>query len=390
MNDPNPPLSQHLRDPATEVLLQAGWQGLEARRRGKVRSRRPAWVVAGALALGAAGFLFWPSSPSVAPALTLADGQALAPSVSDADHPHLVLSDDSRLALGPGTQLELAENRPGQLHLLLRQGRLELDVRSHGQTRWRIDCGSTSIEVVGTRFTVERQDDRTQVTVAEGKVRVSDPNLVPPVQYLGPGEKLSLGTPPGPERSRGGAIGPEAQGTTKARQTSRARPTPAPEIEVRSPSTLGQGSNAEPLLPPTAPPKVTPENSGPLDPRPAEEPDVLLRQADEARRRGDHAAAVAALAWVAEGSDARAALAALTMGRLLLDELADPNAADRALVRALELPLPPAMSEIAWARRVEAQARMGAAAQAKVLADEYRSRFPNGRFTTDVERWSPR
>jgi transmembrane sensor len=378
MNEPEAPLSRHLEDPASEALLQAGWQGLEARRRTKPRDRRPAFVMAGAgaLALAVAVFVGWPSKTPPPRALTLADGNTLAPSLGGPGPERWVLSDDSRLELGPGTKLELGENRPGQLHLLLRQGRMALDVRSQGRTRWRIDSGSTSIEVVGTRFVVERQGDRTQVTVTEGKVRVSDPHLVPPVQYLGPGEVLSP---------------PEARSAQTTLEPQASRPPTASEMNRRRSRTPAAASTPTPPGP-TGPPESPPPTDPPPNPAittPAQAED-LLREADEARRRGDHPRAAAVLARVAEGSDTRAALAALTLGRLLLDELEDPAGADRALVRALALPLPSGMNEFAWARRVEAKARQGARAEAQALADEYQRRFPSGRFWAEVQAWSVR
>jgi transmembrane sensor len=118
---------------------------------------------------------------------------------------------------------------------------------------------------------------------------------------------------------------------------------------------------------------------------------ALYADADRARRSG-HAAEAAELlekAVSAESSGHRAALAAFTLGRLYLEELGKPAAATRAFERSLHAGPPRGLEEDVRARLVEARTKVGDSEGARRAASEYRARFPGGRRTADVERWSP-
>jgi transmembrane sensor len=118
----------------------------------------------------------------------------------------------------------------------------------------------------------------------------------------------------------------------------------------------------------------------------------LLTLADVARLSGHPHNAVAPLERVvsAHAGDSRAALAAFTLGRVWLDSLGNPAQAIAPLERALSLKLPAGLEEDAEARLVEAYARAGNPQQARALAEGYRSHFPGGWRTSDIDRWSPR
>ena len=81
-------------------------------------------------------------------------------------------------------------------------------------------------------------------------------------------------------------------------------------------------------------------------------------------------------------------MAAVTLGRLEL-QLQRPGRAVGAFDRALARGLPPSLAEGVRARRVEALARAGRAQEAREAAREYQRRYPGGRWTDEVERWSP-
>ena len=86
--------------------------------------------------------------------------------------------------------------------------------------------------------------------------------------------------------------------------------------------------------------------------------DELLDQADERRRHGDERGAEAALrsALAAHANEPQAALAAFTLGKLLLDMAGRPADAAQAFARCLALSPPSALAEDAAYRLAEAPA----------------------------------
>ena len=79
----------------------------------------------------------------------------------------LTWPDGTRCRLGPGSAAE-----PGAVAWLT-QGRVQCDVAPHAGTPFRIRAGDSTIEVHGTRFTVDVSPEATQVAVEEGTVQVS-------------------------------------------------------------------------------------------------------------------------------------------------------------------------------------------------------------------------
>ena len=111
-------------------------------------------------------------------------------------------------------------------------------------------------------------------------------------------------------------------------------------------------------------------------------PDVeaLMRSADAARRAGHPAQALPYLRRLLREhpADARAALAAFTLGRILLAELDRPAEAADAFALSRRLAPGGPMASHALAREVEAAARSGDAARARRLAETYVANYPAG------------
>ena len=84
-------------------------------------------------------------------------------------------------------------------------------------------------------------------------------------------------------------------------------------------------------------------------------------------------------------SDPRRGMAALSLARLLL--ATDPGRAAAVLNDSFAA-VPRALQEDAWARRAEAEGRAGHLVEAARLAHEYQRRFPSGRRSDEVQRWS--
>ena len=117
--------------------------------------------------------------------------------------------------------------------------------------------------------------------------------------------------------------------------------------------------------------------------------DQLLEDADAARLSGDPRLTARLLQRVLanHAGDPRASLAALTLGRLQLDQLSAPRAAATSFVRATQLGLPDALAEEGAARVVEAYAKAGERDLARAAAQRYRQRFPDGPRSAQVAAW---
>ena len=86
-------------------------------------------------------------------------------------------------------------------------------------------------------------------------------------------------------------------------------------------------------------------------------------------------------------NEPQAALAAFTLGKLLLDGAGRPRDAAAEFARCLALSPPSALAEDALFRLAEAQNQAGAREAAGTSAREYLARYPQGRHVRDVGRW---
>jgi transmembrane sensor len=80
-------------------------------------------------------------------------------------------------------------------------------------------------------------------------------------------------------------------------------------------------------------------------------------------------------------------LAAFTLGRVLLEELGQPNEAAAAFARAEALAPRGALAQDAIAREVEAWSRAGEVSRARARAEEYLRRYPEGRRIRSVRHF---
>jgi len=107
----------------------------------------------------------------------------------------------------------------------------------------------------------------------------------------------------------------------------------------------------------------------------------LLQAADKARVSGHAVQAAELLRKLLREhrSDARAPLAAFTLGRMLLMELGRPLEAASAFAEARRLSPGGPFAEDALAREVEAYSKARVTAQAHARAEEYLRLYPEGR-----------
>ena len=261
------------------------------------------------------------------------------------------LSDGSRIELAANSELQVLSNDATTFSCALRRGRGTFEVRPGGPRRWRVDAGSVQVEVVGTRFVVDRTALGTRVSVARGTVLVRGEHVPDGVQKLTVGGELLV---------------PNSQ---------LAVPMSAAEAELL----------AVPDATITAPEKAA------RTPLPAAAPSVhlSLALADEQRRQGNVGDAIHTLTGIMNqpGNDPERAMAAFTLGKLQLDSAGKPAQAVVAFRNCLRFSPPSAVAEDALARLVQAQARSGDLAGARSTARDYELRYPTGRRLTDVWQW---
>jgi transmembrane sensor len=383
MSELERPLKNFLRTPDSAARADAMWQNISARRGRRILSWRPLAGVALACACalvfvalrnptaglrvragaGAGGQGAVAAHADAGP-LRLADGSALAVPRTDAPTgTHLKLSDGSQIELAMGSELVSRGSSGSHVAFALLHGHALFDVMPHGPRRWVITAGEVEVSVLGTRFTVERGASEVRVTVERGAVRVAG-SLVPGgAQELRPGQALRVPV-------------------SELHVQQEAPAAPASVSPAASSADAGVHAGARPAQKLAAAGFRTAVQD-------AENADELLALADSARVSGQVKNADLALSRLLDhyADDPHAALAALTLGRIRLDQLHDPAQAALAFEQANALGLPRALAEEGAARVVEAHVKAGHMALAQIAAARYRARFAGGRRSADVAAW---
>lgn len=341
------PIRALLQDDASEAELQRVWRGVKKRRAASASPR--AWIAA--FALASLLVLAWAVRSSSATGKQLRDerGQSLS-TLGAATASAVRLTDGSRIELSSDAKLEVLDNDGTTFACALRRGHTLFDVVPGGPRRWRIEAGAVRVEVVGTRFSVERAEGRVSVAVERGTVLVRGERVPDGVQKLEAGGNLVIDSADEATKSPPAGVPAAAP----------ALEPPAPVASASARAPLGKVANGD-----------------------------LLKFADEERQRGNLPGAIQALRLaVDEGPADRRAIAAFTLGKLLLDGENRPAEAKAAFRACLRLSPPAAVAEDALARLVEAEARGGAGQAARAAASDYEKRYPNGRRLADVRRWA--
>jgi transmembrane sensor len=332
------------------------------------RARRP-WLlacaaVAGLLLLAFGAFRNW-HEPEIRQ-LALVSGAAPAV-LSAAAGPVVTRFDDgSQVSLAALTRLEVLRNDGRSFVTALRRGGATFDVKPGGPRHWIIEAGELSVEVVGTRFRVERRGEVTRVSVEHGVVQVRG-ERVP-----GGSVRLLAGTSFELPAATAAVVDEHRQARAEA-------------VPLSGPPAVSSTSG----VPPAAAAAAAPSNSSSgAEQQPRDEVERALSAADAARRQGNNAAAISHFdaAWrQAAPGDARRGLAALSLARLLIG--GQPAKAAQILRSSLS-DMPQALLEDASVRLVEAESRAGDHDAALRAADDYSRRFPAGRRAEEVRRWS--
>ena len=266
------------------------------------------------------------------------------------------------MPLSPTSRLVAKSVSRQLVDLELVAGSAHFDVAPDPEREFRVGAGGVEIVVVGTKFTVERQGERTIVAVESGKVRVTWERGQ---QLLEPGERGSF--PPFETAQASPARAPETPLPEAPTVQPRVAPAP-PGADWRALANHEKFAAAY---------RVLHDKAKPLTPTSI---DDLLLAADVARRSGHAVDSAPYLerALALHASDARSAVVAFTLGRVRLADLDDPAGAAAAFARARAAAPQGPLAEDALAREVEARFRSGDKLRAHALAEEYVKTWPSG------------
>jgi transmembrane sensor len=263
-----------------------------------------------------------------------------------AANPIVRLADGSTAtALDPTTEISIAEDKDDRAELLLTRGRGRFDVKPRPSRTFVVHAGNVTITVLGTLFTVERVADRVGVAVERGNVRVD----------WGVGSAIL-------EESSSGWYPPLVISGLDEHTTSQ---------ETKARSTDGAKR----------------DNASALVAAKAESAADLLLAADKARASGQAKKGAELLRRLLSEhrDDARAPLAAFTLGRMLLMELARPREAAAAFAEARRLAPRGSFAEDALAREIEALSRAELPGLARTRREEYLRLYPDSRRAASLK-----
>ncbi len=263
----------------------------------------------------------------------------------------LVLADGTTVASrSAATRAVVTRTTPERVELALSGGAASFAVPARERREVVVTMARFEVKILAAAFTLAPAGTRAQVDVTEGRVDVSWPG--------------------------GHAVVPAGSSALLPRQSATPPTTAAvaPAIAAAPARDEGRASRARFLMQVAKRDYAGAYRSLVTTPSVADHsPEGLMRAADAARLSGHPAAAVPYYERVVGdfAGDARAPVAAFTLGRVLLTQLARPRDAADAFATSRRLAPTGPLATDAWAREVEAAARAGDAARAHDLARAY-------------------
>jgi len=352
----------------TPERVGAAWRELEERRRTDVPRRRAAAFAGTALAVAAVCALTFAGWRWLRPEATARNAEGAASGLQ-----RLALGAETEVRFDKQAQLEVREQSENRVVVVLKAGTGHFRVRHDPRRVFRVQAGEVAVEDLGTTFDVAYEPGSVRVSVEEGSVSVTYPEVA------GPAKKATLragdsGVYPsvGP---RPNADPPELTELPSTPASSSDRP-PGGSGDWRELARAGKHGRAYELL----------AASNMRDVR--DEPGDLLLASDAARRSNHPAEAAKLLRKLLTGyqKDPRAPAAAFTLGWLLMSDLGRPRDAAAAFAQAEALAPRGNLAEDAVARSVEAWHRAGERSRAAAGVERYRKAYPNGRHLGMLER----
>jgi transmembrane sensor len=387
-----------VRDAWTPFRARTGIESLGRKLERRGRTRRVLALTAATTALvGSAAMVTLWALPQATWRPPLAQPTAAAPA-----RPMTFLDGTTALATRPGTELRVVEDSPTRRVIQIVRGGATFDVARVEGRLFRVQLRDVAVEVLGTVFRVEEAGDAVRVAVERGRVRVIQGGRR---RELGAGESAEF---PGDAAAsaRADDVVPSAK-KVAASAVARGPRTTRPAVRVAMPLARARSSRAPAVSMPVPDLQSHPstERSTPRDHPEAVSseapvagqsggagadggsPDALLAAADLARRSGRPDDAVQPLRALVKryAADARAPLAAFTLGLVQLERLR-PDDAAQAFALARRLDPRGELAEDALAREVEAWHEAGWRTAAHERAIEYQRLYPRGRRTVSVRR----
>jgi TolA-binding protein len=301
------------------------------------------------------------------------------------------LDDGTRaIELGSESRLRLIEEEQDRVVFTLDEGKGWFEVTPSETRKVEVRARDIRVEVLGTQFVVEIQNEVVHVWVQRGKVKVTtkDGSTI----ILSEGEYEHFEEP---------AKVPVDENDSKEKKEDRPKPVDKKSKDRRPPVRDRLPVEPAPTPPAPAPPAPAPApEPSPIpaelvsDGAPGEAPavksvDKLWKEADAARLRGDNKAAISSLTELLDNypKDARAALAAFSLGRVIIaTKGGSPQTAARAFAKARKLDPKGPLVEDALLREVEAWDEAGDSRRVRSRAEKYMRLFPQGRYRKQLEQ----
>ena len=254
-----------------------------------------------------------------------------APQSASVDASRWYLTDGSQIVIdGPSTVIQKTLDSRREVAFELTAGGAQFDVARRPERVFRVHAGPITVQVLGTKFAVQRREARSSVSVERGRVLVS---------WAGGSRELAAG-------EMGVFPPPNPMALPSSEERSEARKAAPREEELER----------------------------------ATGPSELFARADRARAEGQPLRALAPLRAITDQfpSDPRAPMAAFTRGRLLLESLGRPREAATAFAQARRLGARGTLAEDALAREVDALRAASDLRSARERAELYRTLYPKG------------
>ncbi len=368
----------------TERVLRMWYEIAAAHGRGRL-PKKPRknliFAIAGtaAAAVVAALLLIIPASSGSAGPLVLNQGSPIPSFIASSNALVQRFSDGSSLDLESNSRLRLIESSGTEVRFELQSGRARFDIVPGGPRRWQVDCGRVVVTVLGTAFLVERDDTHVAVRVERGKVSVSGEGVKNGEQKLLAGAFFRIDS----ESKEELAADLADNGATPA-----SSPVEDPAIQgdgTANPSRSNWQHHVSSGRYVEAFDEIGAERFAALVKR-SRNAEELFSLADVARLSAHPTDAAAALEVIVDRfpNDAKAGLAAYTLGRLYLEQLSAPQKAIFAFEKAAALGLPDALKEALLVKKILASRLIGDP-RADALATEYILRYPDGRYLDQVQ-----
>ncbi|MEM7676759.1 MAG: FecR domain-containing protein [Myxococcota bacterium] len=353
--------AEYVEPPDMERRLTAGWPLIQARLQTSSQRRRTRPMIASIAAAAAvvlamtAYFLFTPppSAPWVGTSL-----------ITATDTVAVHLNDGTEITAKPGSELLRLHESNRSIAVRMARGRATFDVKPDAERAFVVWAEDIEVRVIGTRFSVERQNHTVVIRVDRGSVDVRDEQEV---------YRLTAGD------ERRFTVAPAITEDSVVEDT----PSEPPPKLGKKPRDSKSGRHEHRKNPSRT--EIQP-NSNAAQKRSSAR-SIFLR-AQTLRAKGRIEAAVRAYQRMLNvfPNDSRAPLAAMEIGRLKMDALQDYEGAIHALERAAYHSVDSPLREDAMARIVRAYDRLSRRSDCERAQNAYLEAFPTGRYLSDVRR----